>query len=367
MKNFNNVKKQTDVSRLGLGGSSLPAVPENAYRIMNQAINAGIAYVDMAPRYVNNHGIELLSQVMRHNPSASFTFGYKYPHWAIATEREFFLHIEDLLRVLNLPFLDYFLFWGLTFEKYKEYEQQGSQFEWVNSARHKGLIRKVGFTANDGPSSICRMIDTFMFESVTLELNLLHTANLPAIHYAYSKSLEVNVHGIMGGGRLGRDSGKLNQIVPDILRTAELALRYVLGVDEVHKVMLGVSGEQQLAENLLFSRKGGLLLADRQRIDQFIQDTNNAWEQTCDSCGACSCCPKNVAVMEILRLYKLIDLYDISYYPWKKYNKLLQDNRGYDQCDLCMKCVIQCKLGTPVLNLLAFTHTVLNKTQGVNT
>lgn len=77
------------VTRLGLGGSSLPADPETAYRIITEALGAGIPYVDMASRYVNHQGVTLLSQVLRHNPRAAFTFGYKYPHWTISSEREF--------------------------------------------------------------------------------------------------------------------------------------------------------------------------------------------------------------------------------------------------------------------------------------
>lgn len=205
--------------------------------------------------------------------------------------------------MLNLPHLDVLLYWGLTLQQCEQYGGRGGQFEWINHARRKGLVHKVGFTANDSPASICRMIDSSIFESVTLELNLLHTANLPAAVYARSKSVEVNVHGVMGGGRFGRDSSILNRIVPGILRTPELALRYALGVPEVHRVLLGVSGEQQLAENIAFSAKGGLSPDDRVLVDQVVLESSAAWERFCDSCGACGCCPQDVAVTEMLKLY----------------------------------------------------------------
>jgi predicted aldo/keto reductase-like oxidoreductase len=355
------------MSRLGLGGSSLPGDPETAYGIITEALRAGIPYVDMASRYVDHQGIAILSQALRHNPHATFTFGYKYPHWMISSEREFLLHLEELLRMLNLSHLDVLLYWGLSLQQYEQYGGQGGQFEWANRARCKGLIQKIGFTANDSPASICRIVDSAIFESVTLELNLLHTANLSAVVYARSKSVEVNVLGVMGGSRFGRDSGILNRIVPGIIRTPELALRYALGVPEVNRVLLGVSGEHQLAENIALSAKGGLAPDERILVEQFVLESCAAWERFCDSCGACGCCPRDVAVTDMLKLYPLIADYGITYYPGKKYTRLLHDNHGYEQCDLCMKCVDRCKFNTPVPELLSYVHTVLNKQQGVMT
>ena len=79
-------------------------------------------------------------------------------------------------------------------------------------AREQGMVHHICHSFHGSLESLKKCVDTGLFESVTLQYNLLDQSLEEGIAYAAGRGMGITVMGPVGGGRLGYPSGKAQEI-----------------------------------------------------------------------------------------------------------------------------------------------------------
>jgi len=136
------------VSRLGLGAMRLPiridehkqatGIEESA-AIVRHALDKGINYIDTALYYVEHKSEIAVGMGIKGVPRESFYLSTKNPTHS-ACGSCFRLRLELSLAKLQTPYIDFYHFWGLTWERYQTYLADDGPLAAARKAKDEGII-----------------------------------------------------------------------------------------------------------------------------------------------------------------------------------------------------------------------------------
>ena len=155
-----------ELSVIGCGGIAvMNEEPEEAARLVTQAIDRGITYFDVAPSYGNAE--ERLGPALKPSRNQVFLAGKTGQRLADDAEAE----LHRTLERLQTDHLDVYQFHGVSsLEDADKILAPGGALETFVAARDQGLIRNIGFSAHSQDAAV-RLLDAFPFDSMLLPLN----------------------------------------------------------------------------------------------------------------------------------------------------------------------------------------------------
>jgi aryl-alcohol dehydrogenase-like predicted oxidoreductase len=159
-------KTTAQLSVIGFGGIVVTDVePDEASRIVAQAVDRGISYFDVAPSYGNAE--ERLGPALEPYRDQVF-LACKTGH-RLADEAKAQLH--QSLEHLRTDHLDLYQFHGVSsLEDVDKITGPGGALETFVAARDQGLVRHIGFSAHLEEAAL-RLLDAFPFDSMLLPIN----------------------------------------------------------------------------------------------------------------------------------------------------------------------------------------------------
>ena len=168
----NNMEKRQlgatgqELSVIGFGGIAvMNEEPEEAARLVAQAISRGITYFDVAPGYGNAE--ERLGPALKPYRDKVFLAGKTGERLAHEAEAE----LHRTLERLQTDHLDVYQFHGVpSLEEADKILGPGGALETFVAARDQGLIRHIGFSAHSQEAAV-RLLDAFPFDSMLLPIN----------------------------------------------------------------------------------------------------------------------------------------------------------------------------------------------------
>ncbi len=244
---------------------------EDADRLLNSVLDAGINFIDTAPDY----GVSE-ERIGRYISSRRSEFYLATKCGCVYTQHEDHLelhhvwkkeviqrNIETSLQRLKTDYVDVLQFHGGDAETL----QRQGLIELLMGFRDQGLIRFLGTSSS--PLHLPGLIELGVFDTFQIPYSCLD----PEDHDRITRAAETGAGIIIRGGIAygGPDAeiqrpvinevwtrAKLDELLPDGMSRAELILRYTLSHPHCHTTIVGTCNPKHLAENLAAAASGPL-------------------------------------------------------------------------------------------------------------
>ncbi|HEX8142393.1 MAG TPA: aldo/keto reductase [Pyrinomonadaceae bacterium] len=239
-----------EVSALGLGGYHLGTVRQEreAVRIVHEAIDGGITFMDNAWEYSEGRSEEVMGRALEGRRQQVFLMTKVCTH---GRDRKTALRqLKESLRRLKTDYLDLWQIHEVVYDNDPEMHfSPGGVIEAMDEARRKGLVRFVGFTGHKDPAIHLRMLARdYPFDTCQLPLNCFD-----ATFRSFEQQVlpELNRRGIAAIGMKSM-CGEGDPIRKRVLTPAE-ALRYAMSLP-VATTVSGIDSLRVLRQNLRLAR-----------------------------------------------------------------------------------------------------------------
>ncbi len=361
------------VSRLGFGAMRLPMNGEGAKAVVDReraipmirrALDLGVTYVDTARGYCNEDSQRAVGEALMGRRD-SIVLSTKNPCFG-SDEKVWWTNLENSLERLKTDYLDIYNYHGINWKIFTD-DIEPRVSRWMRKAHDQGLVRHICMTFHDTPDALVKLIDTGMFESVTLQYNMIDRRLGDGIAHAHEQGLGVVVMGPVGGGRLGEPSSVLASMVDGRARVPELALRFVLANPGVTVALSGMSEMRHVEENVAIANDAASTLnADElSEMGAHLEKLRNMADLYCTGCGYCMPCPQEVNIPRIFQLYNQARVYDIWETSRESYSQIgkveWEPGRPSDACVECGECEPKCPQNISIRRQLREAHDILSR------
>lgn len=364
MEYTNLGKSGVRISRLSMGCGRLPESDDESTALIRRAVAAGINFFETATFYCNNRCLEktgLGLKGLRDQVLVQVKVGVEWDATADSFRRE----MESQFKRLQIERADFFQFGWLAWERLPVVLKKGGPLEGVRKFMDEGLIQHIGFTGHDTPDNFIKILETGVFESMTVSYNLLNRAYEKTIARAHELGVGVVVMNPVGGGMLGQPSAALQRLLPDGAgSTPAAALRFVLANPGVSTACSGMGSLAQLEENLAtVAAASALTPADHTHMQKILDEFKALGDGFCTGCKYCMPCPHGVDIPANFNLYNYHKVYGFHDWARSQYAGMKEECRA-DRCTACAECEPKCPQKLPIRSQLKQVQELMTATDG---
>ena len=238
------------VSALGLGGYHLGAVgtEREAIRIVHEAIDAGVTFMDNAWDYHDGKSEERMGKALAGRRGDVFLMTKVCTHGRDA--KVGMRMLEESLRRLKTDYLDLWQVHEVAYYNDPErHFMKGGVIEALDKAKRQGKVRFVGFTGHKDPALHLRMLSyDYPFDTVQMPLNVFD-AQFRSFEGQVLPELERRGIAAIGMKSLGGEGTMVRKKVI----TAQDALAYAMSLP-VATTVSGIDSLRILRQNLAVAR-----------------------------------------------------------------------------------------------------------------
>ena len=360
------------VSQLGFGAMRLPMVGQGENAVVNRelavpmihkAFEGGVNYIDTAVGYCNSDSQRAVGDALK-GWRDRIVVSTKNPYYE-SDEKAWWTNLEQSLERLGIEYIDIYNHHGLGWKSYTD-NVEPRLAKWMARAKDQGLIRHICFSFHDNNEALIKLADTGYADVVTLQYNMLDRSLEQGIAHAHEKGMGVVVMGPVAGGRLGADTPVLSELLPQIRRVPELALRFVLANPNVTVALSGMETMQMVEENLVIcSDPAGLSAADYAAIEEQLERLKATADLYCTACGYCKPCVAGIDIPRVFGLYNRGRVYGMWESARREYRSMPTDiwwrAPQADVCTECGECEEKCPQKIPIRKQLAEAHKALTE------
>ncbi|MBE5795070.1 MAG: 4Fe-4S dicluster domain-containing protein [Clostridiales bacterium] len=367
-------KTGVNISTLGFGCMRLPEIQqedgswivdqEKTDAMLRHAYDLGVNYFDTALFYCHENSEIAVGKALKPIRDKVY-ISTKCPLERVSKPEDFRKTLEESLRKLDTPYVDFYHFWGINQKSFDEKIIPMNLIGEAQKLKEEGLIRHISFSFHDSPEALKHIIDNGPeLESVLLQYNLLDRANEEMIQYAASKGVGVVVMGPVGGGRLAAPTELAKKLGGENLNTYELALRFVLGNPGVCCALSGMQTYEMVDKNAaVASLEVPMTEADWRAAGESMENLKKFSELYCTGCGYCQPCPKGIVIPKIFEAYTYHNVYGLTETAKNTYQRYLNNEKNpgvtSEACIGCGYCERKCPQHLNVRELLRKVEGVL--------
>ncbi len=364
-----------EVSVIGLGTMRLPGYREDSktvdqkevIKILRQAYDMGINYFDTGYIYVHGEGESIIGKAIKGIRDKLY-ISTKSPLWLLHRKSDYQKFLKEQLKNLDIEYIDFYHFHGLTELSYKQKVLKFGLIDEIIKSKEKGLIKHISFSFHDTSDIAKKMVDIGIFESMTVQYNLLDTTLEEGIRYAAKKGVGVAIMGPLGGGRVVslKHSNTFKDSPVDF---AALGLKFVLSNKNISMALTGIENIDELKRNIKTACGSYELSPEEKKIVKEIKSQKKNLELIpCTGCEYCMPCSQKVLIPRIFKLYNYYKLSGRIDIAGREYN----DDIGFlgykiaTSCIECYKCEKKCPQKIDIVDALKKCHKVLGRTETSN-
>jgi len=366
-------KTGVEASALGFGCMRLPILggkPQDidepaATRLMHEAIEMGVNYVDTAYFY---HA-EVFGQAGASEPfvGRALSSGLrekvllttKLPVHILRESSQMEPFLAEQLERLQTDYLDFYLLHGLNGESWDRCVEFGA-LEFLDRAIAEGRVRFPAFSFHGELADFKRIVDAYPWAFAQIQYNYMdvdYQAGAEGLRYAADKGIGVVVMEPLKGGKLAdKAPEELSSLLAeaDPARTpAEWALRYILDDPGVSLLLSGMNTHEQLVENARVvsdAHIDGLSAAEHDTLEAARMMMQERIKADCTACRYCLPCPAGVDIPSVLAALNKGAIWDDANQFTTGY---LRVNGKASLCTACGQCAEICPQGLPIPELMA--------------
>lgn len=243
-------KTGQQVSIIGVGGYHLGTMPslDDAMRLVQEAVDAGITFFDNAWEYNNHRSEEWMGQALQGRRDKVFLMTKVCTHGrdgSVAMQQ-----LEESLKRLRTDHLDLWQIHEVIYENDPDLHfAKGGVIEALEQAKKQGKVRFVGFTGHKNPAIHLRMLaHDYPFDAVQMPLNCFD-GTYRSFEQQVLPQLERRGIAALGMKSLGGDG----QPILHGVVSAEEALRYAMSLP-VATTVSGMDSLDVLRQNIQIAR-----------------------------------------------------------------------------------------------------------------
>ena len=346
-------KTGLQVSALAMGCMRLPLDnPDLAGKVVDQCIAEGINYFETTRGYIDGRCQHLTALGLKGRSRGLIVSG-KTGIGPDTTEDNYRQEIDLQMEILGVDYLEFYQVGWFSLDKLETLRKKGGALDAINKARGEGLIGHIGFTGHDKPENFIKVLESGVFESMTIPYNLLDRQYGPTIKRAGELGIGVVVMCPVSGGMLAAPSPQLQQLIPGGSETtAAVALRFVLSNPDVSCACSGMNTLEMLRENVdTVNELGAVTEEDRARMERVLDEFRALGDKFCTNCRYCKDCPTGVNIPKNFGLYNLARIYGLTDWARGQYAGMDPAKRA-DACVRCGECEPKCPNKLPIMDQL---------------
>ena len=334
------------VSRLGFGCMRFPMTAEGkvdreqTVPLLHRAVELGVNYFDTAIFYCHGDSQRAVGEAFEGMRDKVVLSTKNHMHEA--PDDAWWARLEESLTFLRTDHIDVYNLHGMTWEFWqRNIDGPQGKYRLLLKAKEQGLIKNICCSFHDSAESLVKLAETGAFASITLQYNMLNRDLEGALYRLHELNVGVTVMGPVGGGRLGVDSARINELTGGAAQTTpEAALRFVLAHPAVHIALSGMSNTEMLEQNVqIISEKEPFTPEQIQAIDAEVERVKSSMGVPCTACGYCQPCPYGVDIPGNFGIYNEYRIYGLRPHAVRAYAG--QSGRAA-VCTECGACLPKC-------------------------
>jgi len=374
--------KEIPVSILGFGAMRLPLVggtekptdsfdpartidEEETARMIEYAIRYGVNYFDTAYNYHGGKSEVVLGKILKPHRDRVI-IATKLPVFLVKERGDFDRFLDEQLRRLQTPCLDFYLLHGLNAKTW-ESSKGMDVLPFLDRAKSGGRVRHVGFSFHDTLAVFKEIADAYDWTMCQIQYNYLdeqYQAGKEGLKYAASRGIGVAVMEPLRGGKLARVPPTVERLLDSSVekrRPAEWGLRWAWNHSEVGTVLSGMSTLDQVQENIRFAEEGR---ADSLSADDLaiVRRARKAYRRLlkvdCTGCAYCMPCSSDVNIPMNFSLYNDVMTFSDPT-GVMVYNAFMLPEQRASACVDCGECEEKCPQHIPIREELKKVHATL--------
>ena len=323
---------------------------EKAIRLIRQAIDGGVTYLDTAYVYLDKTSEIVLGKALRDGYRDRVNIATKMPAEFVHNREEMEALLESELKKLQTDHIDFYLMHGINREKWEYFKSIGAP-EFFDDMKKAGKIRYKCFSFHGPYDEFEYILKDCDWDMVQIQYNFMdinNQAGTKGLELAGSLGIPVVIMEGMLGGRLAKAPDNVQALYDafQVKRTpVEWAFRWLCNHPEVSVVLSGCNEAEQIAENLrIFDTvEAGIMTAEEL---QLIDDVRAAYISRtkigCTGCRYCMPCPNGVDIPGVFSVWNYFSLYQIDPKTDWGMTTIRKNGSGADKCIACGACEAAC-------------------------
>ena len=311
------------LSNLGMGAMRLPVINGDdgrideaaAFRMVDQAMAAGVNYYDTAWGYHNGQSEIVMGKALARYPREKFYLATKFPGYDLRNMGKVETIFEEQLKKCRVGYFDFYLFHNVCEMNIDAYlnDEKYQTYTYLMAQKKAGRIRHLGFSAHGSVDVIKRFLEAYGkdMEFCQLQLNWLDWDFQDArskVALLKEWNIPVWVMEPLRGGKLANlpeeDAAGLRALRPDEGIPA-WSFRFLQSIPEVKVILSGMTNEGQMADNLhTFETDRPLNDREMAALLSLASEMTRRTALPCTGCRYCTThCPKGLNIPWLLELY----------------------------------------------------------------
>ena len=257
--------------------------------------------------------------------------------------------IELQLNILGVDYLEFFQVGWFALDRLELLTRKGGALEALRKAQGEGLIGYIGFTSHDEPAHVTRLIESGIFDSVTVPYSLVDRRYESCLQRAGELGVGVVAMCPVGGGLLAAPSDTLQNLIPGgAATTVAAALRFVLANPAVSCACSGMNTLAQMRENVAtVNRFDDLRPSELAQIQDVLSKYQALQKRFCTTCGYCMPCPHGVDIPGNFKIYNYDKVFGLHSWARDQYETMEAGKRA-GSCNECGECEPKCPNKIPI-------------------
>jgi predicted aldo/keto reductase-like oxidoreductase len=363
------------VSILGFGCMRLPTVggsqridEEKATRLLRQAVDAGVNYIDTAQPYHDGQSEPFVGRALKGGYREKVILATKLPVWLVKAEADWERLLDRQLQKLDADRIDVYLLHSLNRERWETVRRLNG-LGALERAKADGRIGHIGFSFHDCLSSFKTIIDAYDWELCQIQYNFMdasYQAGREGLRHAAAKAIGViAMEPLRGGALAARVPGEVRALwsrAPKQRTPVEWALRWIWNHPEITTALSSMSEQHQLEENLAIAgaaTPGSLSAEEIELVDQAAHFYRSRIKVNCTTCGYCGPCPNGVAIPDAFSAYNACLMFDSKANASWYTRIIVPSGNGADACNDCGECESKCPQSISIREKLREAHAYL--------
>ena len=347
--------KKTDltVPLLGYGMMRLPQKNgkidrEEAQKLVDTAMAAGLNYFDTAQPYHNGESQQFLGEAMKKYDRKSYMIATKLPLWSLRSLAEAETTFKGQLEACKTDYFDFYLMHAFNANSFRTFENL-KLYDYFKKQKEEGKIKLLGFSFHDSPEVLETIVNAHEWDFCQIQLNFVDwdAQNAKRMYeFLTWKDIPVIIMEPLQGGKLAT----LTPAAVEVLRKADpkasaakWAFRYAASLPNVLTVLSGMTTMEVLKENIeTFTDFKPLTDAERKVLDE-ARDVYLGVSKSrvpCTTCRYCvNECPVKIEIPAVFTAWNdFCEKKDEAAFK-EAYNKLAVKASA---CIGCRRCVRRC-------------------------
>ena len=323
---------------------------QKAIKLIRQAIDGGVTYLDTAYVYLGMTSEIVLGKALLDGYRDRVTIATKMPMEHVHNREEMETLLESELKKLQTDHIDFYLMHGINKEKWEYFKSIGAP-EFFNDMKKAGKIRYKCFSFHGPYDDFEYILKNWDWDMVQIQYNFMdinNQAGTKGLELAGSLGIPVVIMEGLLGGRLAKAPANVQALYdafPVKRSPVEWAFRWLCNHPEVSVVLSGCNEAEQIADNLRIFDSADTEIMTKEEM-KLIDDVREAYVSRtkigCTGCRYCMPCPNGVDIPGIFSAWNKYSLYGADPKSDWDFRMIVENDKGSNKCIGCGACEAAC-------------------------